>query len=32
MGLWKPGDAVADSLQEMLDHFKLRGVKPVAYV
>jgi len=32
MGLWKPGDAVVDSLQEMLDHFKLRGVKPVAYV
>jgi hypothetical protein len=32
MGEWKPGDPLADSLNEMLDYFKLRGVKPVAYV
>lgn len=32
MGLWKPGDTLPPSLQEMLNHFKLRGVKPVAYV
>ena len=32
MGLWSPGDPLADSLQEMLDYFKLKGVKPVAYV
>ena len=32
LGLWKPGDPLANSLQELLDHFKLRGVKPVAYV
>ena len=32
LGLWKPGDPVAASLQEMLDYFKLKGVKPVAYV
>lgn len=32
MGLWRPGDPVVASLQEMLDYFKLRGVKPVAYV
>lgn len=29
---WKPGDALPDSLTEMLAYFKLRGVKPVAYV
>ena len=32
MGEWAPGDPLPDSLREMLDHFKLRGVKPVAYV
>ena len=32
MGEWTPGDPLPDSLTEMLDHFKLRGVKPVAYV
>ena len=32
MGEWKPGDPLAASTQEMLDYFKLRGVKPVAYV
>jgi hypothetical protein len=32
MGQWKPGDPIAASTQEMLDYFKLRGVKPVAYV
>jgi len=31
-GLWKPGDPLAASTQEMLDYFKLKGVKPVAYV
>ena len=29
-GLWKPGDALPASLTEMLDYFKLKGVKPVA--
>ena len=32
MGEWKPGDPLAASTQEMLDYFKLKGVKPVAYV
>lgn len=32
MGQWKPGDPLAASLSEMLDYFKLKGVKPVAYV
>lgn len=29
-GEWKPGDPMASSTQEMLDYFKLKGVKPVA--
>ena len=32
MGLWRPGDALPDSLVEMLDYFAAKGVKPVAYV
>ena len=31
-GLWTPGDALPASLIEMLNYFKLRKVKPVAYV
>jgi hypothetical protein len=31
-GLWAPGDPLPDSLVEMLDHFRKRNVKPVAYV
>ena len=32
MGLWKPGDPLAASTQELLDYFKLKKVRPVAYV
>ena len=32
MGEWKPGDPLAASTQEMLDYFKEKNVKPVAYV
>ena len=32
LGEWAPGDALPPSLAEMLDYFKLRRVKPVAYV
>ena len=32
MGYWKPGDSLPGSLTEMLDYFKERNVKPVAYV
>jgi len=32
MGLWAPGDPLPASLTEMLDYFRLRGVRPVAYV
>lgn len=32
MGEWTPGDPLAPSTQEMLDYFKEKGVKPVAYV
>ena len=32
MGLWKPGDPIPASLQEMLDYFKLKKVMPVACI
>eukprot|EP01052_Picozoa_sp_SAG31_P007708 SAG31_NODE_371_length_16628_cov_3.741943_16_plen_84_part_00 len=32
MGQWKPGDPLAASTQEMLDYFKEKHIKPVAYV
>ena len=32
LGVWKPGDQLPASLIEMLDYFKAKGVKPVAYV
>ena len=32
LGEWKPGDALPASLVEMLDYFKAKGVRPVAYV
>ena len=32
MGEWKPGDPLPASLREMLDYFKLKRVRPVAYV
>lgn len=32
MGEWRPGDKLASSTQEMLDYFRHKGVKPVAYV
>jgi hypothetical protein len=32
MGEWKPGDPLAASTQELLDYFKHKGVKPVAYI
>ena len=31
-GLWAPGEPLPPSLLEMLAHFRLRGVRPVAYV
>ena len=30
LGEWAPGQPLPASLQEMLDHFKLRGVRPIA--
>ena len=32
MGEWKPCDELPNSLVEMLQYFRLRGIKPVAYV
>ena len=32
MGLWAPGQPLPPSLLEMLSHFQLRGVRPVAYI
>ena len=32
MGLWAPGQPLPPSLLEMLSHFELRGVRPVAYI
>ena len=32
MGEWSPGDPIAASTQELLEYFKAKGVKPVAYV
>jgi hypothetical protein len=32
MGLWAPGQPLPPSLLEMLGHFRLRGVRPVAYI
>lgn len=31
-GTWKPGDPLPQSLTDMLDYFKAKHVKPVAYV
>ena len=32
LGLWTPGDALPESLTEMLEYMKSKNVKPVAYV
>ena len=32
LGLWAPGQPLPASLLEMLEHFRRRGVRPIAYV